>query len=424
MHSNNTAIRFSIGATGLIAAALVTTALVGCDRSAPAGGAPGGPGGGMEMPPPSVQVVPVVTKDVPVYLDEIGKAAALEAVTITPRIQGQIIERLVEDGADVKKDQVLFKIDPRPTQAALESAQAQAAQAKAALGFANIELERYQAVAGTRAISKSDFDTKKNAVDVAAAQLSAAEAAVRTAELNLEYCTVRSPIDGRAGSRMVDVGNVVKENETALLSIQKLDPIYVDFTVNEQRLPAVRQNMANGTLETQVRLPSQLDQPRVGTLTFLDNNVQQATGTVRLRATVPNADRLFWPGQFVNARLVLRTQKDAALVPSTALQIGQAGNYLLVVKADATAELRPVVLGQEQGEFTVVESGVTAGEQVIVRGHMMVQPGGKVTIASEQGAPGGPPNGGPGGSPPGTPAAPTTQSASAALSSTSTGSHQ
>jgi multidrug efflux system membrane fusion protein len=387
-------------------AGMVTAGLaLGCNRQEGAGtGAP------PEMPPPSVSVVAVTTKDVPVYLDEIGKAAALESVTITPRIQGQIIERLVEDGADVKKDQVLFKIDPRPTQAALEAAQAQAAQAKAALAFANIELERYQTVAGTRAISKSDVDTKKNAVDVAAAQLAAAEAAVRTAQLNLEYCTVRSPIDGRAGSRMVDVGNIVKENETALLSIQKLDPIYVDFTVNEQRLPAVRQNMANGTLETQVRLPSQPDQPRVGSLTFLDNTVQQATGTVRLRATVPNADRLFWPGQFVNARLVLRTQKDATLVPATALQLGQAGTYVLVVKPDTTAELRTVVVGQEQGDLTVIEKGVAAGEQVIVQGHLMVRPGGKVMVA-------GGPDGAPGIAPP------TTQNATAAASNSS-GSHQ
>lgn len=370
----------------VIAAAGALLLAAGCDRK-PAAGAAGAPGdGGMQMPPPSVRVAAVEVKDVPVYLDEIGKAAALESVTIMPRVQGQIIERLVEDGADVNKDQILFKIDPRPTQAALELAQAQAAQAKAALAFANIELERYEGIVGTQAISKSDLDTKKNAVDVAAAQLSAAEATVRTAQLNLEYCTIRSPIDGRAGSRMVDVGNVVKENDTALLSIQKLHPVYVDFTVNEQQLAAVRQNMANGTLQTQVRIPTQPEEPRIGNLTFLDNTVQQATGTVRVRATVPNEDRMFWPGQFVNTRLVLRTQANATLVPATAIQIGQAGEYVLVIKPDNTAEQRTIVAGQPQGDSVVIHQGIAAGEHVVIEGHMMVQPGGPVQIVPDAAA--------------------------------------
>ncbi|MGC4032075.1 MAG: efflux RND transporter periplasmic adaptor subunit [Tepidisphaeraceae bacterium] len=332
-----------------------------------------------QMPPPAVVVVDAATKDVPVYIDGIGKATAMEAVTITPRIAGQIVERKFEDGADIKKGQVLFQIDPAPAQAALASAQAQVAQAKAAYEFAKIELDRYSAVAGTRAISKSDYDTKQNAVDVASAQQAAAEAAVRTAQINLDFCTIRSPIDGRAGARMVDVGNVVKENETALLSVQKINPIYADFTVNEQQLADVQANMANGTLKTLVSLPVDKE-GREGALTFLDNAVQDATGTVKLRATMPNQDLHFWPGQFVNVRLVLKTLKGAVIVPTSAAQLGQKGPYVLVVKSDSTAEMRPVTQGQTQGDSLVISTGLQPGEKVIVEGQMMVRPGAPVRV--------------------------------------------
>lgn len=331
------------------------------------------------MPPPTVVAVEAKAQDVPMYLDEIGKATALEAVTITPRISGQVIAKQFEDGAEVKKGQVLFQIDPAPSQAALAVAQAEVARAKAAADFAQIELNRYTAVAGTQAISKSDLDTKRNAVDVANAQVASAEASVRTAQINLDYCTISSPIDGRAGSRMVDVGNVVKENETALLSVQKLDPIYADFTVNEQQLAAVRQNMANGALKTLVSLPTDaITDGREGTLTFLDNAVQDGTGTVKLRATLANKDTHFWPGQFVNVRLVLKTLKDAVLVPTSASQMSQKGPFVFVVKPDMTAEMRPVKPGQMQGDMIVIADGLAAGEKVITDGQMMVRPGGAV----------------------------------------------
>lgn len=344
-----------------------------------------------EMPPPVVEVTDAKAQDVPMYIDGIGKIMAMESVTITPRIDGQVVERRFEDGADLKKGQVLFLIDPAPAEAALAAAQAQVAQSKAAADFARIELERYTAVAGTRAISKSDLDTRQNSVDVAVAQQAAAEAATRTAQLNLDYCTIRSPIDGRAGARMVDVGNVVRENETALLSVQKLDPVYADFTVNEGDLAAVRANMADGTLKTMVRLPNEAaDAGRGGDLTFLDNSVQDATGTVRLRATIANKDLHFWPGQFVNVRLVLKTLKDAVLVPSSASQMSQAGPFVFVVKPDMVAELRPVKPGQTQGDMLVITEGLKAGERVITDGQMMVRPDMPVRL------PGQPPQGGPG----------------------------
>lgn len=347
----------------------------GCDKQAQSAGAP-------QLPPALVVVGKSQTRDVPVYLDEIGKCSAREYVTIIPQVAGKIVERLFEDGADLTKGQPLFTIDTRPFQAALDQAKANFQQSKAGLQFAKIEMERYQKVGDTRAVSKSDLDTKRNAVELGDAQVNAAQAAVEMAQLNLDYCHILSPIDGRAGQRLMDVGNVVKANEGALLVIQRLDPIYADFTMTEKQLPSVKQFMSQGTLKTLVRLPSDAqDASRDGELTFLDNAVQDGMGTVRLRATLPNKDRHFWPGQFVNVRLVLTTKKDAVLVPSAAVQVGQQGQYVYVVGADSTAELRPVVTGQRQGDEVVIESGLKPGETIITLGGMTVMPGGKVQVA-------------------------------------------
>ena len=201
-----------------------------------------------------------------------------------------------------------------------------------------------------RKLSELDLETKRNTVAVDEAQVQAAQAALENAQLNLDYCYVHSPIDGRAGARLVDVGNVVQANTTALLLIQRIDPIYADFTVTERDFPQVQPQMANGTLQARVRLPSDSDSgARVGAVTFLDNAVQPGTGTVNLRATIRNADRHFWPGQFVNVQLILTTAK-AVLVPSQATQISQEGPFVYVVKPDQTIELRPVTPGQRQGD--------------------------------------------------------------------------
>ena len=330
---------------------------------------------------PLVTAARATTRDVPVYLEEIGRSGAFESVTVTPQISGRIMERHFEDGAELKKGQLLFTIDPRPYQAQLDSAQAQLAQSKAALDLAKTQLKMYDSIANTRAVSQLDVETKKNTVAVDEAQVQANEAAVENAKLNLEYCYIHSPIDGRAGMRLVDVGNVVQTNTTGLLLIQRLDPIYADFTVTEGDLPEVQRELARGTLHALVRIPS--DPPnraREGRLTFVDNTVQNATGTVNLRATIPNADHHFWPGQFVNVTLVLAMAKGAVLVPNQATQISQQGPYVYVVKPDSTAELRQVTLGQRQGEDVVVTKGVADGEQVIVTGQLTVAPGGKVHV--------------------------------------------
>ena len=367
---------------GTIPTLAVLLALSGCaKKSTQAAGPP--------LFAPLVTVARATAHDVPVYLEEIGRSGAFESVTVTPQISGRIIQRDFEDGADLKKDQLLFTIDPRPYQAQLDSAQAQLAESKAALDLANTQLKMYASIANTRAVSQIDLDTKKNTVAVDEAQVQAAEAAVENAKLNLDYCYIRSPIDGRAGARLVDVGNVVQTNTTALLLIQRMDPIYADFTVTENDLPEVQRQFARGTLKALVRIPSDaLNQARDGKLTFLDNTVQNATGTVNLRATVRNGDHHFWPGQFVNVTLVLATSKGAVLVPNEATQISQQGPYVYVVKQDDTAELRMIALGQRQGDDVVVTKGVADGERVVVTGQLTLMPGAKVRVQDAGAAPG------------------------------------
>ena len=333
------------------------------------------------MPAPLVTVVKATAQNVPQYLDEIGRNAAFESVTVTPQVGGRIVERHFHDGENLKKGQLLFVIDPRPYKAQVDSAQATLAQAKAALDLAKIQFARDQEVIGERAISRQDYDTKKNAVDVDQAQVEAAEAALETAQLNLEYCFIHSPIDGRAGARLVDVGNVVQANTTSLLSVQRLDPIYADFTVTESDLPRVQKQMAKAELNAAVRLPSDAETgARTGRVEFLDNAGQNGTGTVNLRATMSNPDHHFWPGQFVDVKLILNTEKNAVLIPNQATQISQRGAFVYVVKADDTAELRPIKLGQRQGDEIVVIEGLAADERVVLAGQMLVRPGGKVRV--------------------------------------------
>lgn len=331
-------------------------------------------------PPAAVIVAPAVTQSVPVYLDEVGRTVARETVSVQPEVSGRITEILFEDGANVKKGDPLFTIDPRPFQAQLDAAQANLAQSKAALEFAKIQFARVQDLVESKAIARQDYDTRKNAVDVGTAQVNQNEAAVESARLNLEYTSIRSPIDGRAGRRLVDTGNVVTANTTTLLTIERLDPIYADFTVTENDFPTVQHDSRSGNLKVEVRLPDSPDKPLTGQLTFLDNAVQSSTGTVMLRATVPNEGYRLWPGQFVNVRLVLATLPKAVLVPSAATQDSAKGPFVYVIKDDSTAELRPVKLGQRQGEMIVVEQGVESGEKVVVTGQLGVMPGGKVRV--------------------------------------------
>src|SRR6266403_2005889 len=320
-----------------------------------------------ERPPAPVTVASAISLDVPYYLDEVGRCVAREVVSVQPEVSGRITEIHFTDGADLKKDDPLFTIDPRPFKAQLDAAEANLAQ--------------------SRAIARQDYDTRKNAVDVGEAQVKQNQAAVESARLNLEYTSIRSPIDGRAGHRLVDVGNVVTANNSTLRNIERLDPIYADFTVTENDFSEVQRHTSRGILKVEVRLPDELDKPFAGQLTFLDNAVQSSSGTVLLRATIPNGSHRLWPGRFVNVRLILAMMPGAVLVPAATPQDSAKGPFIYVVKEYSTAESRPVQVGQRQGDLVVVEQGLKPGERVVINGQIAVTPGGKVRI--DQGNAGG-----------------------------------
>jgi len=357
--------------SALLGLALIFAGLAACNKK---------PEANFERPPAPVTVARAVARDVPVYIDAVGKTVAREVVSVQPQVSGRVTQIHFTDGANVKIGDLLFTIDPRPYQAQLDQAEANVAQAEAALSLAKVNFARVEKVSDPRAVSRQDFDARKSAVESAEATLKQNRAAVENARLNLEYCTIRSPINGRAGQRAVDVGNVVSANNGSLLVIQRLDPIYADFTVTESELSGVQRNMAKQALKVEVRLPDDGTEPREGKLTFLDNSVQEGSGTVKLRATLNNNDRSLWPGRFVKVRLILQTQRDAVLVPADAPQLSAKGPFVYVVKPDSSAELRPVKVGQRQEDLIVIKDGLKADERVVVSGQLGVTPGGKVRV--------------------------------------------
>src|SRR5713101_4868309 len=320
--------------------------------------------------PPSrpVLVAKVITKDVPLYLDEIGTCGAYETVQVQAQVSGQIMARHFQDGADVKKGDLLFTIDPRPYQAALEQAQAQAT-------LDQITMKRQQELRARNVTSPQDLDT-------AQANAHKSEAAAAAAQVNVDFCYIKSPINGRAGLRLVDVGNIVSGNTgrgAVLLTIQGLDPIYTDFTVAETDLALVRKYLGGPNVKVQTYSPDDKIPPRLGDLYFIDTAVQPGSGTVKARGVTPNPDHAFWPSEFVRVRFILDTIKEALLVPSQAVQISQSGPFIFVLKPDNTVDLRSVKPGQRQdGDLIVVESGIQPDETVVVTGQLALAPGSKV----------------------------------------------
>jgi membrane fusion protein, multidrug efflux system len=313
-----------------------------------------------------VTVAKVVTKDVPVYLDEIGTCAAYETVQVQAQVNGVIIARHFQDGSDVKKGDPLFTIDPRPFQAALDQAKAQAE-------LDQVTLKRQEDLRNRKVISQQDYDQA-----VANAQKS--QAAAEAAQVNLDWCYIKSPINGRVGLRNVDVGNLVGPSTPSLVTIQGLDPIYTDFTVAENDLPVVRKYLGGSNVKVQTYLPDGSIAPRTGALYFIDNAVQPGSGTVKARGVTPNPDRALWPSEFVRVRFILDVLMNATLVPSQAVQVSQSGPFVFIVKSDNTVDLRPVKPGQRQeGDLTVIEDGVKDGETVVVTGQLALAPGTKVT---------------------------------------------
>jgi len=351
-----------------------------------------------QPPARPVLVAKVITQDVPLYLDEIGTCAAYETVQVQAQVSGQITARHFQDGADVKQGDLLFTIDPRPYQAALDQAQGQLGQAKSKLVLDQITLKRQQALRARNVISPQDLDTAQATVKSDEATVKTAEGAVAAAQVNLDYCTIRSPINGRAGLRLVDVGNIVTGGNgggggAVLLTIQRLDPIYTDFTVSETDLPLVRRYLGGSNVKVETRSSDGSMPPRTGDLYFIDTSVQPGAGTVKARGVTPNPDHAFWPLEFVRVRFILDELKDANLVPSQAVQISQGGPFVFVVKPDNTVDLRQVKPGQRQdGDTQVIEDGLKAGETVVVTGQMALAPGTKVEPKPYN--PPGAPNGG------------------------------
>jgi len=340
-----------------------------------------------------VDVSKVIQKDVPLYLDEIGNCTAFETVQVQTQVSGQITARNFQDGADVKKGDILFTIDAKPYQAMLEQAQGQLAQAKSQLVLDQITLKRQQDLRAKNVNSPQDVDTAQGTVNNDDAKVKTAEGAVVAAQWNVDNCTVRSPIDGRAGLRLVDVGNIVSSgnngNGAVLVTIQGIDPIYTDFTIAEPDIPLVRKYLGGPNLKVLTDADDDQIPPREGRLSFIDNALQSGSGTVKARAITPNPDKALWPLQFVRVRLILDVLKDSKLVPSGAVQIGQNGPYVFVVKSDSTLDLRQVKPGQRQGDLTVITQGVKTDETVVVSGQLQLSPGIKVSARSNDAAQGG-----------------------------------
>jgi multidrug efflux system membrane fusion protein len=375
-----------------------------------------------ERPPAPVSVTEAVTQDVPTYLDAIGKTVAREVVSIQSQVSGRITRIHFTDGANVKKGDMLFTIDTRPFEASLRQTQANVSkdialkkEAEANLAkdvaqakWGEVQVKRYGELVRAGVVPREQYEQLRASADSLNATVDADRATVRSTEeaikvdaaavesarVQLSYCYIRSPIDGRAGQRLVDVGNVVNPGGSggnssssgtsgsgnSLLVIERLDPIYADFTISQDKLAEVQQQMRAGTLKTEVRLPDTPENSVTGQLTFLNNAVENTTGTVNLRATIPNEGHRFWPGRFVNIRLVLSTIHGAVLVPANAPQMSGKGSFVYVVKQDSTVEQRQVSLGQRQGDLIVVEKGVEPGERVVTNGQLGVTPGGKVRI--------------------------------------------
>src|SRR5689334_21324915 len=321
-----------------------------------------------QSPPPPVRpvlVAKVTSKDVPLYLDEIGTCAAYETVQVQAQVAGQITTRDFQDGADVKKGDPLFTIDPRPFQAAVDQAKAQAA-------LDQVTLKRQTDLRSKGVNAPQDYD-------LAVANAQKSQAAAEAAQVNLDFCYIKSPINGRVGLRNVDIGNLVGPQSAALVTIQGLDPIYTDFTVAETDLALVRKYLGGPNVKVQTYSPDEKRAPRMGDLYFIDTAVQPGSGTVKVRGVTPNPDHAFWPSEFVRVRFILDTIKDARLVPSQAVQISQSGPFIFVLKPDNTVDLRPVKPGQRQdGDLMVVESGVEPDETVVVTGQLALAPGTKV----------------------------------------------
>ena len=355
----------------LVALAIAALLAAGC-----------GPDGKERTGPPAVPVLAAdaVVADVPVTLKAIGAVEALNAVAVTARAGGQLLEVGFSEGRDVRKGDLLFRIDPAPYQAALDQAQANLERDQARLVSADGDAVRYTALFEKGLVTREEFDGIAATAAAAKATVRADQAAVDAARLNLDYCQVRAPISGRTGSLLVKPGNMVTPSGGALVTINQLAPIGVSFSVPEQRLSDIRRYSREGALAVRASLASSSAATYDGSLTFINNAVDRATGTILLKATFPNEDQVLWPGQFVEVDLTLTTLAGAVVIPAAAVQASQQGDGVYVIRPDSTAEWRPVVLGARLDDSVAITEGVRAGEKVVTDGQLRLSPGARVAI--------------------------------------------
>jgi multidrug efflux system membrane fusion protein len=330
-----------------------------------------------------VAVVAAIQQSVPVRLQAIGNVEPYTSVAVKSRVDGQIVEVHFREGQEVKKGEVLFRIDARPFEAAFRQAEAQALRDVASRDQANSQARRYLELLEKNFVSKDAYAQYRTNAQTAEATAKASQAGLENAKLNLEYTVIRSPIDGYVGRALLQAGNMVKANDTlSLVVINQVKPVYVSFAIPEQQLTQVRDLMRKNPLVVEVAAPGSDKSLATGRIAFLDNAVDQTTGTIKVRAVFENADAALWPGQFYTVRVTLYDQENAILVPSRALQTGPSGQFVYVVKPDMTAEVRKVMVARTEGELSVLaEGGVAKGEQVVVRGALRLAPGVKVNIA-------------------------------------------
>ena len=334
-------------------------------------------------PPVPVTAEKAAAKDMPVYVRGLGSVQAYNMVTVRSRVDGQIVKVAFTEGQEVKAGDLLFEIDPRPYQAALDQAEASKQKDEAQLTSAVADMKRDTALLGRGFQTQQAYDQQKALVGQITASIAGDQAQIDVAKLNLDYAEIRAPIDGRLGARLVDIGNLVHAaDNTGLVVITQLRPIFVSFTVPQGEFETIRESQAKAPIVAEALGQKDNKLLATGKLTLIDNEIAQATGTLHLKATFANTDEVLWPGEFVNVRLVVSTMKDAVVVPQRAVQAGPDGNYLFVVKPDMTVEMRTVDVAESEAGLDVISKGLAAGETVVIDGQYRLQPGSKVTIQS------------------------------------------
>jgi multidrug efflux system membrane fusion protein len=337
--------------------------------------------------PVPVQVAQAGSEDVPVEIRAIGNVQAYSTVSIRAQITGPIMQVHFREGQEVKVGDLLFTIDPRPWETLLNQAQANAKRDEANLLSARLEFMRTSNLFVSKIASQDDFDKAEAAFRSLEATVLSDNAAISNAQVSLDYTSIRSPVDGRTGSLAVKAGNVVKAPDDVLVTITQIRPIYVGFAVPERQLPTIRQRAREAALPVKAFAPGETNNIAVGELTFIDNAVDTNTGTIFLKGTFANTNDVLWPGQFVQTSLIVNTLTQATLVPSQAVQIGQNGEYIFVVKSDSTVEVRTnIVTGGSYEGQTVITSGLKPGETIVTDGQLKLTPGAKVNIKTSEAA--------------------------------------